>query len=294
MDPERSQPVRDDSAWPREADGVSLLIGGFALVVGIFVVVNHEQPLGAALFLLLALLLGSSLIVIAMRRWLSGHTIPASLGLAGLVLLFGGSVAVNMVVGSGGFPIVASGLVSGMMLANVWAISAARANRPSNPNPHERESALEHRPSAPDEPPPAPEPATHAGVSGKDYLSFVLDARGGLVLVGDRDHRDSPIWDGDAGSAGVISDGKSVLVGTRAPGVGAVRVEVSVGQVPAAGGHQVFAGRLDLPSGVIEAGNILVHHVEKLNISPARSAYVRIFVDSRESPARVTVLVAPE
>ncbi|PWU43686.1 hypothetical protein DLJ46_30070 [Micromonospora globispora] len=76
--------------------------------------------------------------------------------------------------------------------------------------------------------------------------------------------------------------------------MGAVRVEVSVGQVPPGGAHQVFAGRLDLPSGVIEAGNILVHHIEKLDISPARSAFVRIFVDSRESPARVTILVAPE
>ncbi|WP_123827124.1 hypothetical protein [Micromonospora globispora] len=193
MDGDRAQPVRDDSAWPREADSASLLIGGVALLVGILVVVNHDQPVGAALFLLLALLLGSSLIVIAGRRWLSGHALPAPLGLAGLVLLIGGSVVVNLVVGSGGFPIVASGIVAGMLLANVWAVNAARANRP--PNPHEREPALEHRPSAPDEPEPAPEPATHAGVSGKDYLSFVLEARGGLVLIGDRDHRDSPVWD---------------------------------------------------------------------------------------------------
>ncbi|MCM0674040.1 hypothetical protein NCC78_04895 [Micromonospora phytophila] len=271
---------------------MSLLIAGVALVLGVLVVVDHDQPVGAALFLLLALLLGSSLIVIAIRRWLSGHTIPASLGLAGLVLLFGGSVVVNLVVGSGGFVIAASGTVAGMLLANVWAISAARANRP--PNLHEREPTPEHRPSAPDEPEPAPEPATHAGVSGKDCLSFVLEAKGGLVLIGDRDHRDSPIWDEGAAAAGAISDGKSVLVGTRAPGVGAVRVQVSVGQVPPAGGHQVFAGRLDLPSGAVEAGNILVHHVEKLDISPARSAFFRIFVDSRESPARVTVLVAPE
>ena len=261
-------------------------------MVGILVVVNHDQPVGAALFLLLALLLGSSLIVIAIRRWLSGHAIPASLGLAGLVLLFGGSVVVNLVVGSGGFPIVASGIVAGMLLANVWAVTAARANRP--PNPHEREPTLEHRSSAPDEPEPAPEPATHAGVSGTDHLSFVLEARGGLVLIGDRDHRDNPVWDEGAASAGAISDGKSVMVGTRAPGMGAVRVEVSLGKVSPGGAHQVFAGRLDLPSGVIEAGNVLVHHVEKLNISPARSAFVRIFVDSRESPARVTVLVAPE
>ena len=292
MDGDGVQAVRDDSAWPRGATGVSLLVGGVALVVGILVVLNHDQQGAAALFLLLALLLGSSLIVIAIRRWLSGHVIPASLGLAGVLLLVAGTIVVNLVVGSGGFLIVASGLVAGMLVANVWAIRAARANRSSSPDG--RDPSPEQLFLEPTEPEPAPEPAMHLGVSRAEYLSFVLEAQGGLVLIGDHAARHGPIWDAGAASDGAISDGTSVLVGTRPPLVGPVRVEVGVEQMPPAGGHEVFAGRLDLPSGVIEAGNNLVHHVETLDISPARSAFVRVFVDSRESPARVTVLVDPQ
>jgi hypothetical protein len=123
--------VRDDSAWPRHAAPISVLIGGAALVVGILVAVNHERPLAAGLFLLASLIVGASLIVISIRRWLSGQSIPWWLGLVGGIAAIAGSIVAEIVTGSNGFPVVASGTVSGMLLANVWAIRTARENRAS-------------------------------------------------------------------------------------------------------------------------------------------------------------------
>jgi hypothetical protein len=117
--------ARDESAWPSGAAGVSMLVGAAALLVGILVVMNHDQPVAAALFLLLALLLGASLIGIAMRRWRSGPVLPAWLGITGSLLLYVGTITVNVVIGSGGFPIVASGMVAGALTANLWTIRVA-------------------------------------------------------------------------------------------------------------------------------------------------------------------------
>jgi hypothetical protein len=123
--------VRDDSAWPRHAAAMSMLVGGIALVVGILVAVNHDRPLAAGLFLLVALILGASPIFFTIRRWLSGQSLPWTLSLVGVGLLLAGSVVAVMVMGPAGFPIVASGMVGGMLLANLWAIRAARRNRAS-------------------------------------------------------------------------------------------------------------------------------------------------------------------
>ena len=285
---DRRRAGRDASAWPAGAGPLSVLIGGGALVVGVLVVVSQHRPAAAAASLVLAMLAGASLLLFGMWRWWQGHPMPVWPGLVGVVLLIAGSPVVGWVTGGAGLPIVGSGMVGAMMLANAGMIWYVRTHQaPGGPRsgpggggaPHE-----EHR--------PAPQPHPYLGVVGEDYLSFALEAPAGLILFGDRDARKSPLWADEADADGVVSDESSVLAGVRPPAVGEVRVEVVVDQPPP-GGHEIFSGVLELPSGVIEAGSPLTGRVERLDISPARAAQVRVFVEPRDAPARVTALVTP-
>ena len=122
--------VHDDRAWPRNAGPISLITGLAAVATGSVVAMNQNRPLVGFLCLLAGLLAGSSLIVAAIRRWLSGRSIPAALGLVAGLITVGGLVALNVVAGFGAGTALVLGLVGGCMLANAWAVRAARANRP--------------------------------------------------------------------------------------------------------------------------------------------------------------------
>jgi hypothetical protein len=120
-------------------------------------------------------------------------------------------------------------------------------------------------------------------------LSFDVTAEGGLIEVGDRDAKEVPIWEPSTKSA--LSNGRVVLLAARPPRDGPVTVKVAADDDPPRDAHEAFAGRLDLPSGVVAVGNTLVGQLEEVDLSPARSVFLRVFVDSPESPSTITVLL---
>jgi hypothetical protein len=124
-------PHRDDSAWPRGAVPLSLVIAVSALAGGIAVVVNNHKLVVAAASLLVGALVGSSLIVIAIKRWLAGRSVPGWLGLFGALFSVGGTVLMNGITHTGAGLALMAGVIGGMMAGNVWAVRAARANRPA-------------------------------------------------------------------------------------------------------------------------------------------------------------------
>ncbi|MCO1594148.1 hypothetical protein M8C17_03140 [Micromonospora sp. RHAY321] len=91
--------------------------------------VSSEQFIASALCLLAGLLIGSSLLVVGLRRWLSGKGIPAGLGIISAVVAVAAWIFVKVTGMSGAGGALLAGLAGGLMLTNVWAIQAARANR---------------------------------------------------------------------------------------------------------------------------------------------------------------------
>jgi len=122
-------PHRDDRAWPRGAGPISLVVGLAAIAFGVAVTASSAQALISALCLLAGLLIGSSLIVVGMQRWLSGKGIPAGLGMTSVAVAVAAWVFFTVTGMTGGGGALFAGLVGGLLLANVWAIQAARANR---------------------------------------------------------------------------------------------------------------------------------------------------------------------
>ncbi|MEW1589926.1 hypothetical protein AB0283_31250 [Micromonospora vinacea] len=122
-------PHRDDRAWPRRAAPLSLAVGLAAIAFGVALTASSAQALTSALCLLAGLLIGSSLVVVGMRRWLSGKGIPAVLGITSTVVAVAAWIFFRMTGMTGGGGALFAGLVGGLLLANVWAIQAARANR---------------------------------------------------------------------------------------------------------------------------------------------------------------------
>ncbi|MFI6270233.1 hypothetical protein [Micromonospora zamorensis] len=122
-------PHRDDRAWPRGAGPMSLFVGLAAIAFGVAVTASSAQALTSALCLLAGLLIGSSLIVVGMRRWLSGKGIPAGLGIASAIAAVAAWIFFRVTGMTGGGGALFAGLVGGLLFANVWAIQAARANR---------------------------------------------------------------------------------------------------------------------------------------------------------------------
>ncbi|WP_018908826.1 hypothetical protein [Salinispora arenicola] len=122
-------PHRDDRAWPRGAGPISVVVGLAAIAFGVAVTASSAQALISALCLLAGLLIGSSLIVVGMQRWLSGKGIPAGLGMTSVAVAVAAWVFFTVTGLTGGGGALFAGLVGGLLLANVWAIQAARANR---------------------------------------------------------------------------------------------------------------------------------------------------------------------
>lgn len=56
-------------------------------------------------------------------------------------------------------------------------------------------------------------------------------------------------------------------------------------------GHEVFAGELTLPSGVMAVGTSIAAQVEEVDVSPAPAVQVRVFIEPQVSPSIVNVLL---
>ncbi|MFJ6200197.1 hypothetical protein [Micromonospora sp. NPDC092111] len=112
----------------------------------------------------------------------------------------------------------------------------------------------------------------------------------GQIEIGDRDAVEVPQW--ETGDEPAIANEGMICVATRSDADGKVRVIVlSVGgRSPE--GSEVFAGELSLPSGVLVVGNSIAAQTEEIDLSPARSVVIRVFVEPRDLPSQVTVVVA--
>ncbi|MGW5558965.1 hypothetical protein ACWER9_17270 [Micromonospora sp. NPDC003944] len=122
-------PHRVDRAWPRGAGPISLVVGLAAIAFGVAVTASSAQALTSALCLLTGLLIGSSLVVVGMQRWLSGKGIPAGLSITSIAVAVAAWISSEVTGMAGGGGALFAGLVGGLLLGNVWAIQAARANR---------------------------------------------------------------------------------------------------------------------------------------------------------------------
>jgi len=121
---------RDDSAWPRGATPISLIIGVISLLVGPSMAGNADAPLVPLLVLVLGIGVGATVIVVGIRRWLDGHPVPVVLALISGVTAVVAIVLITASDSPSG-PALLSGLIAGLMLANVWAVRTARKRRPA-------------------------------------------------------------------------------------------------------------------------------------------------------------------
>jgi hypothetical protein len=149
---------RDDRAWPRGSFAVSAVLvliavgSGVALVVAAASLGTLPATFVAGGFVA-AFGFGLAAAVPAMRRAIAGRDIPARLTLLQLVGLVVAFVVMALSGGVGGAML--AGLIGGLLVANMWAIRTARANRAIV---DAAEASLARTPP-PDEPPPAGPPA---------------------------------------------------------------------------------------------------------------------------------------
>ncbi|MDF2145224.1 hypothetical protein [Knoellia sp. p5-6-4] len=132
MAPNARPPRRDDSAWPRGAAPISLAVGVISLLIGLSMTGQaSEASLLPLLVLLAGIAIGATVIVVGITRWLDGGTVPLALaGIAG-VSAVAGVVLIAAADGPLG-PALLSGLVSGLLFADVWAVRTARRRRLSS------------------------------------------------------------------------------------------------------------------------------------------------------------------
>ena len=107
-----------------------MLVSSICLIVGLMCAGDSGKPVPSLVFLALAVLLGVSVMVIPLRSWLAGGSIPAWLGPAVIPVMFGGGFVFSRIFDVPAIPLALFGVVAGMMLGNMWAMHAARANRP--------------------------------------------------------------------------------------------------------------------------------------------------------------------
>lgn len=121
--------IRDDRAWPRHAIPTSAVLASGALALALYIATAGAGAWLTAVVFLAGAGVGATLLMLAIRSWLTGGTIPRKfvvisvvLSLVALIL----SLATGLV-GAGGA--LWCGLVFGLMIGNVRAIRMARASR---------------------------------------------------------------------------------------------------------------------------------------------------------------------
>ena len=124
---------RDDRAWPRSSLLVSvvLFLAAVGSGVGLAFGAAGRGSLAMALVaggFIVAFGYGLAVSVPAMRRWIAGHSVPGRFHLLQVTGLVAGFVVLgwlNVLVGCA----TVAGLMGGLLVANVWGIRTARANR---------------------------------------------------------------------------------------------------------------------------------------------------------------------
>jgi hypothetical protein len=124
---------RDDRAWPRSSLWVSVGLALPAVGAGAGLVLGAAGRglLAMALVtvgLIVAFVFGLAVSVPAMRHWIAGHSVPGRFRLLQSAGLAAGFVVLGWFEVRVGWAMVA-GLVGGLLVANIWGIRTARANR---------------------------------------------------------------------------------------------------------------------------------------------------------------------
>ena len=124
MTEEASAQRRDASAWPRGATPLSFIIGLLSLLVGLSMAGDANTPLLPLLALVVGVLIGATLIVVGIRRWLAGERVPLVLALISGATAIVAIVLISATDSATG-PALLCGLFAGLMFANIWAVRAA-------------------------------------------------------------------------------------------------------------------------------------------------------------------------
>lgn len=112
----------------------------------------------------------------------------------------------------------------------------------------------------------------------------------GQIEIGDRDAADVPQW--ETGEESAVANESMVCVATQPDNAGKVRVAVVAEGSRNPEGTEVFTGELSLPSSVLAVGNSVAAQVFEIDLAPAKSVTIRVFVEPQELPNMVTVYVA--
>lgn len=111
----------------------------------------------------------------------------------------------------------------------------------------------------------------------------------GQIEIGDRDAVEVPQW--ETGEEATVANEGMVCVATPPDAEGKVRVIVvsEGGRNP--DGTEVFGGDISPPSGVLVVGNSIAAQTEEIDLAPATSVSLRVFVEPPNLPSRVTVVL---
>ena len=124
---------RDDRAWPRSSSWLSVALTVVAVGSGVGLVLGAAgrglpATASVAAGLVVAFAFGLAVSIPAMRLWIAGQPVPARFTLlqcAGLVAAFAVLGLFDVLVGWA----MVAGLLAGLLVANIWGIRTARANR---------------------------------------------------------------------------------------------------------------------------------------------------------------------
>jgi hypothetical protein len=124
---------RDDRAWPRSSLLVSVGLGLAAVGSGVGLVFSAAGRGSLAMALVtvgfvVAFGFGLAVSVPAMRHWVAGRSVPARFHLLQWTGVIVGLVVLGLFDGRVGGAMLA-GVMGGLLVANVWGIRTARANR---------------------------------------------------------------------------------------------------------------------------------------------------------------------
>ena len=95
-----------------------------SLLVGFSLAGGADTPLLPLLALVVGVLIGATLIVVGIRRWLAGERVPLVLALISGATAIVAIVLISATDSASG-PALLCGLFAGLMFANIWAIRAA-------------------------------------------------------------------------------------------------------------------------------------------------------------------------
>jgi hypothetical protein len=128
-------------------------------------------------------------------------------------------------------------------------------------------------------------------VSGRE-VETVVDVLPlyGQIEIADRDAVEVPQW--ETGDEPAVFNDAMICVATRSDADGRVCIVVASDSVKFFDKNEIFAGELSLPSGVLVVGNSVASQITEIDLSPATSIAVRVYVEPLDLPTRVMVAIA--